>query len=256
MKIVLIGSGNVATVLGRKMQDAEHEIVQVFSPNEKHAAELAGRLSCTHTSTWKSIQRDADLYIVAIPDHSLQQIAQHISLQNKLVVHTAGSVSIEVLQKVSTNYGVLYPLQSLRKEIKEFPIINLLVDGNTGDNQTLIYDFAKTFGESVEIAGDEERLKLHVAAVIVSNFSNHLYALAESYCIAEKINFNLLLPLISETANRLQYGSPGQMQTGPAIRNDIETIQKHIGILNNHPAIKQVFETLTQSIQDFYRRSR
>jgi predicted short-subunit dehydrogenase-like oxidoreductase (DUF2520 family) len=256
MKVVLIGSGNVATVLGRKIYGADHEIMQVFSPNEKHAIELAGILKCAYTSSWKNIDRHADIYIVAIADHSLQQIAEHLSLEHKLVVHTAGSVSKDILQKVSTNYGVLYPLQSLRKEIKEFPKINLLVDGNTEDNLTLVYDFAKTFGDNVEKAGDEERLKLHVAAVIVSNFANHLYALAESYCIAEKINFNLLLPLIGETANRLQYGSPGQMQTGPAVRNDIETIQKHIGILSNHPAIKQVFETLTNSIQDFYRQQR
>jgi len=253
MNVSLIGSGNVATVLGRKISDAGHQIRQVFSPNEKHAGELAGILNCGYTSSWNNINLDADIYIVAIADHSLNQITKNISLHPKLVVHTAGSVSKEVLSGVSANYGVLYPLQSLRKEIKEFPLINILIDGNTEDNLTLIYDFAKTFGDSVEIAGDEARLKLHIAAVIVSNFSNHLYTLAENYCRIEKVNFNLLLPLIEETATRLRYGSPRQMQTGPAFRDDQETIQKHLEMLASHHELKKVFETLTQSIQQFYK---
>jgi len=254
MKVSLIGSGNVATVLGRKIIAAGHQVLQVFSPNEKHAATLAALLHSGFTSSWNNIERHADLYIVAIADHSLQQIAKNISLHNKLVVHTAGSVSKDVLNKVSVNYGVLYPLQSLRKEIQELPRLNLMVDANTEDNLTLIHDFAKTFGDGVETADDATRLKLHVAAVIVSNFSNHLFSLAENYCAAEKLNFNLLLPLLEETANRLRYGSPTQMQTGPAFRNDLETIQKHLEALSNHPALKQVFVTLTESIREFYKQ--
>lgn len=256
MKIVLIGSGNVATVLGRKMSAVGHAILQVFSPNILHARELGNILHCTYTSSWKEIDRTGDIYIAAIADHSLAGIANHLSLQNRLVVHTAGSVRKDVLKEISTNYGVLYPLQSLRKEIEDFPEINLLVDGNTPDDLTLIYDFASTFGDHVEIASDEKRLKLHVAAVLVSNFSNHLYALAENYCAGEEIEFKLLLPLIQETANRLQFGSAEKMQTGPAVRNDMQTIQKHLDILEKHPELKNIFEIFTRSIQDFYRQER
>jgi len=254
MKIVLIGSGNVATILGRKIAGAGHDITQVFSRHNKHAAALAAILNCDHTSEWKGIRLDADIYIAAIADTAVQKLSDQISLKQKLVVHTAGSVSIDVLKNVSTNYGIIYPLQSLRKEINDFPKINLLVDANTPDNLTLLTDFAKTFGDHVEQADDNARLKLHIAAVIVSNFSNHLYTLAESYCQAEKINFNLLLPLISETANRLQYGSPQTMQTGPAIRHDMNTIQKHLDLLRDNAALRNIFEILTKSIQDFYKQ--
>ncbi|MBS1597610.1 MAG: DUF2520 domain-containing protein [Bacteroidetes bacterium] len=252
MKISLIGSGNVATVLGRKMQEAGHQILQVFSPNEKHASKLAGLFNCGYASSWKNIESNADIYMIAIADDALQQIDKNLSLHHKLVVHTAGSVSKSVLKNVSTNYGVIYPLQSLRKEIQELPKINFLVDGNTEDDLTLIEDFVKTFGDKVEKANDDERLKLHVAAVIVSNFSNHLYALAEKYCIDEKVDFNLLLPLIAETATRLQYGSAAKMQTGPAVRNDTETIQKHLEALHEYPSLQKLFDAITKSIRDYY----
>ena len=249
MIVSLIGSGNVATVLGKKIKAAGHHILQVFSQDEMHASELAGILGCDHSSIWADIDHGADIYIIAITDKALMELQDKFFLHQKLAVHTAGSVSKEVLHAISKNYGVIYPLQSLHKEINEFPTINLLVDANTEDNLTLIDDFAKTFADRVTHADDITRLKLHVAAVFVNNFSNHLYALAENYCAQENLNFQLLLPLIKETANRAQYGSPVKMQTGPAIRDDLPTIQKHIELLEKHPALKQVYEMLTASIR-------
>ncbi|HTS44402.1 MAG TPA: Rossmann-like and DUF2520 domain-containing protein [Puia sp.] len=252
MKIILIGSGNVATVLGRKIKTADHQIVQVFSPHGENASALAGILNCGYASSWEGIDRMADLYIAAISDEALLQIEKYISLGHQLIVHTAGSVSKEVLWGVSRNYGVLYPLQSLRKDNPESPRLTLLVDGNTGDNITLINDFASSFADRVEITNDEDRMKLHLAAVIVNNFSNHLYSLAEKYCIEEKLDFQLLLPLIEETANRLRYASPAQMQTGPAIRDDIDTIRRHEELLSNQPALQLLFKELTRSIREFH----
>src|ERR1022692_1599919 len=203
MKVVIIGSGNVAYVLGRKMLGAGHEIKQIISRKKKHASALAGELNCGYTSTFKEINKDSDFYVIAISDSSLIAIDKKLFLDKKPVVHTAGSVSKDVLKNVSRNYGVLYPLQSLRKEIKGIPEIPLLVDANTKDNLTLIYDFAKTISDNVGTAGDEERSKLHVAAIVVNNFTNHLYRLTEDYCMHEGIHFKLLLPLINETVLRL-----------------------------------------------------
>src|SRR5215472_13708463 len=128
MNVTLIGSGNVATVLGRKMTDAGHQVRQVFSPNNQHALELARILNSEPVSDWKKIDMDADLYIVAINDLYLLQIGNHLSLTKKTVVHTAGSTPMEILKPVSKNYGILYPLQSLRKELKSLPEITMLVD--------------------------------------------------------------------------------------------------------------------------------
>jgi predicted short-subunit dehydrogenase-like oxidoreductase (DUF2520 family) len=248
MKIVLIGSGNVATVLGRKISKAGHEIIQIVSRNEEHAALLAAALDADYTSSFSSVNHSADLYIIAISDNSLLEIDRDLFLEKKLVVHTAGSVPKDILKNVSKNYGVLYPLQSLRKENDDVFKIPLLIDGNTKDDTTLIYDFAKTISDNVRIVGDESRMKLHVAATIVNNFSNHLYSLTEDYCKKENIDFRLLLPLINETTSRLQYFSPAEMQTGPAARNDSGIIEKHLEMLEKFSALKQLYRSFTESI--------
>jgi len=248
MKIGIIGSGNVATVMGRKVSKAGHKIIQVISRNEGHAQLLAKELNCGYASSFDDLNRDGDLYMVAISDSSLLELDKHLSLEKKMIVHTAGSVSKNVLGKISKNYGVLYPLQSLRKENENIPEIPLLVDANTAENLTLIYDFAKTISNDVRHSNDEERLKLHVGAIIVNNFTNHLYALTENYCKKENVDFKLLLPLINETASRLHFFSPTELQTGPAARNDKLTIEKHLALLKDHPALKRIYELMTESI--------
>jgi predicted short-subunit dehydrogenase-like oxidoreductase (DUF2520 family) len=252
MKIAIIGSGNVATVLGKKIVQAGHTIVQVAGRSETHVKQLAAVLHCDYSTDYAKISDEADLYLLAISDDALTHIGAELHLGRKMIVHTAGSVSKEVLKPVSTNYGVLYPLQSLRKELEVLPEIPLLIDGNTADDLALIADFANTISDKVQIADDGLRLKLHLAAVMINNFSNHLYSLAEEYCLKEKADFHLLFPLIGETAHRLQYGSPKQMQTGPAIRHDQATLQKHLQLLAQYPQLRHVYEVLTKSIQQFH----
>jgi predicted short-subunit dehydrogenase-like oxidoreductase (DUF2520 family) len=248
MHIVIIGSGNVATVLGRLCKNNDHEIVQVISRNTDHAKELATELNCPFTDSTGIIDTGADLYLVAVSDGALYELNSNIHLGRKLILHTAGSVPQNVLKEISVNYGVLYPLQSLRKEMEYSNEIPFLIDGNTEETKTLVEDFAKTLSNNITKANDEERLKLHVAAVIVSNFTNHLYALAEDFCKKEHIDFKLLAPLIKETAERVSSISPAVSQTGPAARNDIFTLDKHIRLLADHPRLKYIYLKLTDSI--------
>ena len=248
MRIVIFGSGNVASVLGRLCKKNGHEIIQVISRNVTHAKVLGDELNCPFTDDTGSIETAAELYLVAIHDSALYDLNSNIHIGNKLIVHTAGSVSKDVLKNVSVNYGVLYPLQSIRREMQYENEIPFLVDGNTEETKTLIEDIAKTISTNVTKANDEQRLKLHVAAVVVSNFSNHLYALAEDFCQKENIDFKLLLPLIKETAGRLDTISPAEAQTGPAARNDIFTLEKHLRLLSDHPRLKYIYLKLTDSI--------
>jgi predicted short-subunit dehydrogenase-like oxidoreductase (DUF2520 family) len=248
MKVVIIGSGNVATVLGRKMLLAGHDILQVISRDIDHARALADELKSEYTSALERIDKGADLYMIAVSDHQLSDVAQQLSLNGQLVVHTAGSFPMGVLHGCSNAYGVLYPLQSLRKEIKNPLAIPLLVDANTEAHLNKLYEFASSLSNIVEKLGDKERLHLHVSAIMVNNFANHLYALTEAYCQQEKVDFKLLLPLINETASRLKDHSPSKVQTGPAVRNDIVTIQKHLKLLADYPELLDVYKFLTQSI--------
>ncbi len=250
MKVVLIGSGNVGTVLGRLITKNNHQVVQVASRNIEHARILATELNAPYTDYNGELDKSADMYIIAVSDMAIHECVQHYNIHDKLVMHTAGSVSKDILKNTSYNYGILYPLQSLRKEMETIPEIPFLVDGNNDAVVKAIYDFAKTLSPDVEVIHDEDRLKLHTAAVIVSNFTNHLYAIAEEFCNSEHVNFNLLKPLIMETAARIRYQSPGAVQTGPAVRKDILTLDKHLRLLSNHPKLKTTYLRLTDSIMN------
>jgi predicted short-subunit dehydrogenase-like oxidoreductase (DUF2520 family) len=251
MNVVIVGAGNVATVLGRLIKKAGHEVLQVISRKAAGAEILASELGCAFADNSGVIDKSAELYLIAVTDSAMTQLDETYHLGNKLVVHTAGSVSKEVLKNVTYNYGVLYPLQSLRKENMHLQQdIPLLVDANTDDAMKVLEDFARTISGSVHLANDQQRLKLHVAAVLVSNFTNHLYALAADYCDKEGADFKLLLPLIEETALRLRYHLPGEMRTGPATRKDIQTLQKHLGLLAQYPAIHNIYLKMTDSIMN------
>lgn len=254
MKVVIIGSGNVATVLGLRIASAKHKIVQVISRTLANAESLASTLKATATDDLKMMYSDADLYLVAVSDNEVENVSSQLHLQpGRIVVHTAGSVSREVLKNVGCDYGVLYPLQSLRKEMTEVQEIPIVVDGSTREVREALVDFTSSWSRRLWQCNDEQRLKLHVAAVIASNFTNHLYALVEEYCYSEDLAFNMLIPLIKETSNRIERLSPGQLQTGPAIRGDSDTIDKHLEMLKDYSHLKNIYIQLSRSIKDFYK---
>jgi predicted short-subunit dehydrogenase-like oxidoreductase (DUF2520 family) len=250
MDIVIIGSGNVAAVLGRKFRAAGHRIVQVAGRNASAASALAYEWNTMSTNYLSAINRDAEIYIIAVTDDAIKDVVKELKLPGKIVAHTSASVPKEILKNVTEHYGVFYPLQSLRKDMLKLPDMPIFFDGNDElakrKLETLAHSIAE---EKVTEAGDDARLKLHVAAVVVGNFTNHLYALAEEYCKQEGLDFRQLLPLIEETALRIKDISPKEAQTGPAIRHDSETIQKHLELLKNHPQLKNIYILLTESIQ-------
>jgi predicted short-subunit dehydrogenase-like oxidoreductase (DUF2520 family) len=152
------------------------------------------------------------------------------------------------LKSASHHFGVFYPLQSLKKEVGHLPDIPIVIDANDASTLKVLEALAHSISDKVVEAGDEQRMKLHLAAVIVNNFVNHLYALAEMYCKKEGLDFSLLLPLIKETAERLDKIPPSHSQTGPAVRNDRVTIEKHLELLKNYPQLRKVYELLTENI--------
>jgi predicted short-subunit dehydrogenase-like oxidoreductase (DUF2520 family) len=251
MKVVIVGAGNVASVLGRLIKKSKHEILQVISRDVANARVLATELNCAFADNSGVIDKTADLYLIAVTDTAMSELDETYHLGDKLVVHTAGSVSKDVLKNITNRYGVLYPLQSLRKQNMDLhQDIPLLVDANTEEAITILKHFALTISGNVSIANDELRLKLHVAAVLVSNFTNHLYALAFEYCNKEGADFKLLLPLIEETALRLRNHVPSEMRTGPAIRKDIKTLEKHLRLLAAYPKIHHMYLKITDSIME------
>ncbi len=248
MIVTIIGSGNTATVLGRLLKNKNHVINEIAGRNEPAVKTLAENLNAAACFDLKKLNKNSDVFIIAVKDDALAEIAAQLKLNKKIAVHTAGSVPVNVLEKTAENYGVLYPLQSLRKELNYLPDIPFLIDGNNAFAKENMYALAASISKSVSVADDETRLKYHVSAVIVSNFTNHLFALAKNYCDENKTDFKLLLPLIEETVNRLHYYNPSDMQTGPAVRNDKKTMQKHLQLLNKFPQLKNIYELMSKSI--------
>ena len=248
MKITIIGSGNVATVLGKLLKQQHYVIEQVVSRNKLNALKLAEEVNALVTNKLSDIIKTSDVYIIAVKDDSIETICNQLNLDDKIIIHTAGSISINILKNSSKNYGVLYPLQSLRKELNYLPVIPFLIDANNNYTKNIITKIASSISRNVIMVNDEQRLQYHLSAVIVSNFTNHLFALTKEYGEANNINFSLLLPLIEETVNRMKKYNPADLQTGPAIRNDQSTIKKHIDLLSNFPHLKSIYQTITSSI--------
>ena len=248
MDIVIIGTGNTATVLGRKLKKAGHRFLQVFGRDSNEASTLAYELETESTNYWNVVNRNADLYILAVSDIAVEEVFHELQLPDKTIVHTAASVSMNILKNGAQHFGVFYPLQSLKKEIGYLPEIPIVIDANDKPTLNMLDVLAHSITDRVVEADDEMRMKLHLAAVVVNNFTNHLFALIEDYCKKEGLDFTLLLPLITETAARLENISPSKSQTGPASRKDETTIKKHLDLLEQYPQLKKVYEMFTESI--------
>jgi predicted short-subunit dehydrogenase-like oxidoreductase (DUF2520 family) len=252
MDIVIIGTGNTATVLGKKMKAAGHQISQVFGRDPHRASELAYALDTESANYSSIIYKKADLYLVTVSDRSIEEVLNDLQLGDRPIAHTAGSVSLEVLRPYTSAYGVFYPLQSLKKEVGELPDIPILIDANNPSTRYLLSALAHSISPLVIEAGDELRFKVHMAAVFCNNFVNHIYFLMERYCAEQGIDFRLLIPLIQETGRRLNHTTPAHTQTGPASRKDTATLEKHLLLLENQPELKELYQLFTQSIQRYH----
>ncbi len=248
MKVAIIGSGNIATVVGRLIHRNQHEVIQVISRNEQAGKKLADELGAKYSSDFQKPDVQAEIFIISVSDTAINNCIPHIGSSDKIIVHTSGAVSKDILKHHTGNYGVLYPLQSIRKESTHIPAIPFLIDANNDDAMKSIQHLAASISDSVTVAGDDERLKLHISAVFVNNFTNHLYSLTENFCKKEGLDFSLLKPIIKETAERIVLHSPASMQTGPAARNDLSTMEKHLKLLMNYPHLRELYLNLSESI--------
>ena len=251
MEIIIIGTGNTATVLGRKLKAAGHTILQVYGRNAAAASELAYELESESTNYWSVVNREAEIYILAVSDIAIAELVKELRLPEKTIVHTAASVSKNILKNSTSHFGVFYPLQSLKKENRHSPEIPIIIDASDEMTLHILENLASTISTTVAEADDAQRLKLHLAAVFCNNFVNHIYALMEDYCKKENLDFNLLIPLIQETTLRLATISPSSSQTGPALRADQSTIDKHLTLLASHQHLKELYAMMTKSIQSY-----
>ena len=252
MNIVIIGSGNLATQLSLALVEAGHHICQVYSKTDSHARELAEKIGCGYTTDIDKIDKNADIYIISVKDDAISEIADKICHKagNAVFVHTAGSINMDVFKGKAQHYGVLYPMQTFSKNRKvDFRPIPCFLEASDDDTLNVIHTIAESVSDNVVLADSAKRKKIHLAAVLACNFTNHCYRLAEKVLQEEQIDFNLFLPLIDETAKKVSVLSPKQAQTGPMMRWDMGVMQMQIDLLGDERT-KQIYRLMAESIHN------
>jgi predicted short-subunit dehydrogenase-like oxidoreductase (DUF2520 family) len=248
-QIILIGAGNVATQLGITLYNSGYLISQVYSRTKKSTTALAEKINAEAITDLKKLDTNAAIYVIAVKDDAIADIVKKLNLKNKIVVHTSGSVPIHILKNISKNYGVFYPLQTFSKDKKvDFKTTPICIEANNPVTARTLKYFARSISNKVQEISSDQRKTIHLAAVFANNFSNHLYSIAEDILTKNKLSFDLLKPLIEETAGKIKNNSPAKMQTGPAIRGDKKTIDAHLKLLKKDKRIKAIYKILSESI--------
>jgi predicted short-subunit dehydrogenase-like oxidoreductase (DUF2520 family) len=251
VRITLIGAGNLATRLGIALLGAGHEFRQVYSRSRESADLLANRLGAEGVVHSASVLPDSDLYICALKDDVLPMVLPQIRFGRGAVVHTAGSVSLDVLAPYSDRIGVFYPLQTFSKyrqvDFREIPVY---VEAKEPEMVFFLKSLAESVSERVREVDGEKRLSLHLAAVFACNFTNYFYSVAFDLVNEKNLDFSDLLPLIRETAGKVQQMSPTDAQTGPAIRLDKNIMNKHLDSLKEHPDLIALYEQISLGIYE------
>ena len=234
MRIVIIGRGRLATNLEHALLTAGHEVVSVNS------------------RTLESLPFEADVFIVAVKDAALADVIRAATKgrENQLFVHTAGSMPMDLFEGLTAHYGVFYPMQTFSKErMVDFNDISVFLETNDVVSMERLKKLAATLTTHIYELDSEGRKHLHLAAVFACNFVNHCYALSAEVLAAKDLPFSVMLPLVDETAQKVHEMAPKDAQTGPAVRGDQNVMQMQANMLADHPAVKQIYEALSNDIR-------
>jgi predicted short-subunit dehydrogenase-like oxidoreductase (DUF2520 family) len=243
--IILVGSGNVATHLGIALQNCNYKIVQVYSRNIENAKKLAQKLNTNFTNDLTQL-KTADLIIVSVNDDAISTVLS--KLENTAIVHTSGSVGMDVFEPNFSDFGVFYPLQTFNKDIElTISEIPFCIEGSSKAFEKELIEIAKNLSSNVITMNSTQRKQLHIAAVFACNFSNQMFSIADDLLAEKDINFKILLPLIKQTIAKLNTNKPKAVQTGPAQRKDLQTIKNQINLLEDDD-LRNMYKLSTNQI--------
>lgn len=254
LNISFAGAGRVAGALCNRFYRTGHRILQIVSTDEKDGRVLAGICN----ASWSSdpvFDKNNDLVIVAVPDTVLESFLSYTECaQNTLVVHTAGSFGTDIFPDSIKRKGVFYPLQTFSKERQvDFTDMPVFVESSDKEAISLLENLAVNQGFKVFISDAEHRRNLHLSAVFACNFPNHLLTIGKELSEKAGFSFDVLIPIIKETFLKAVENGPEKSQTGPAVRNDLITIEKHLELLSFNPELKKLYSDMTKSIIEHYK---
>jgi predicted short-subunit dehydrogenase-like oxidoreductase (DUF2520 family) len=246
LSIVLIGTGNVAQQLYAAMSNTKGvKIIQVIGRDKKKLTPFNNSLITA--TNFESIS-DADIYIIAVNDDSIKSVSQYFNDKSGLVVHTSGSMPLSVLP-TSVRRGVFYPLQTISKDRNiDFSEVPICIEAEKSEDYALLRELASTISTQIQIMTSDQRKSVHLAAVFVNNFTNHLYHIGNEICNEAGVPFTILNQLVLETAKKATETPVLNAQTGPAVRNDKLTMKEHLALLNNKE-YRNIYSVLSNSIQ-------
>ncbi len=237
IKIAIVGTGNVSHHLNKAISKANGLTVVQIINSRSYIQENTTDLP--------------DIYIIAVSDNAINSVAKQLKNTKSLVVHTSGSISMHALPE-RVRRGVFYPLQTFSKQSEiDFKMVPLCLEVEKQDDLFLLKKLASALSNSVYDTSSEQRKSIHLAAVFVNNFTNHLYQIGNEICAENRVPFEILKPLIIETAKKIESLAPIEAQTGPAKRNDTKTVERHLNQLKNSN-LKEIYTLLTKSIQNTY----
>lgn len=256
LKIVVIGSGNVATHLAQALSFSVN-IVQIYSRNITNAIALAQKVKGCHAiDNFNDIDTNADIYLISAKDDAIKSIVAQTACRcnsNALWLHTSGSVPADVFAPHCQHYGVLYPLQTFSKDVEvNVAEVPFFVEGNNADTENDIFLIAKSLSATVKRADSDCRRRIHAAAVFACNFTNHMWAIANDILQQGNLEWEILIPLLKETLAKTQELPPAEAQTGPARRGDTDTMNAHIAMLDEHQ--QEIYRMLSDSIMKRYKQ--
>ncbi len=245
----MIGAGNVSTHISRHLHLAGHTIACVYSRNQETAGTLAHEVHSTGVTQLDAIPDKADFYLVCVPDDIIPEIAGKLSDRKGVWLHCAGALSMDVFSATHTEYGVMYPLQSLSKEL---PVMltdtPMLVEGSSPKVTATVRLLADSISGNVYEMNSDSRLLVHLAAVFANNFTNHMVHIAQQILKDHDFDLGLLEPLLNQTYHKLTEMEAVNAQTGPAVRMDEETMQKHRELLEKSPEWKNLYTFISRDI--------
>lgn len=249
LSIILIGTGNVAQQLYRALENKSGiKLVQVIGRDKK---KLTYFTNVPNIATDFGHIMDADIYIIAVNDDAITTVSQYFVNKKGLVLHTSGAMPMSILPP-TVRRGVFYPLQTFSQGRKiNFSEVPICIEAENNEDFSILKDFAGSISDQIHLMTSNQRKLVHLAAVFVNNFANHLYVIGDEICKEAEVPFTILNPLILETAKKATQINPLSAQTGPAIRNDKITIEQHLGLLKNRNH-RDIYTVLSNSIQKSY----
>lgn len=251
MKVTLIGAGNLATQLGKSLKKAGVIISQVYSRTEDSARTLGELLEAEWLTDIKALRDEADIYIFSVKDSVLCELISEAckSRGEKLFLHTAGSMPMSCFEGKALHYGVFYPMQTFSKtKDVDFERIPVFIEGNSIETEDVIRSLANKLTQRVIRLSSVDRKYLHLAAVWTCNFTNYCYTVASDILGEHGIPFDVMLPLINETTEKIQKISPKEAQTGPAVRGDRNVMSKQLELMNGKEDLQELYKMLSKGI--------